>query len=660
MRNNIYNLLSLFMLLLSVVCSCKDDEEPITLSELTFPSTENLNPILPKEGGEASISFTALSKWAVDIIKTETKSTEEEEEEWIIVTPEQGGAGEATITIKILTPNDTYTERSATINLVCGETIKKINVIQKGRSEKDDLEEALKLERKALVDFYKMTNGDGWKNNSGWCSEKPVSSWYGVSTDGQGRVTRISMDRNNLIGRFPESIGNLKELRYLRLHNNYLYGELPEGFYDLTKLEYFQVSNTNFGSEGGTIVIDPNNPEAPTLGRNQLSGRISEKIGNLKNLYEFGACQNCFTGELPKAIWTLTKLQALLLTHNHNNETDECLYGEIPEDIGNLKKLRQLWLDGNNFSGKLPEAITTLESLEELIIGYNSFTGELPKEIGNLKRLRQFTCGYNLFTGELPESFYNLTNLDCIDIRGVARGGTAVVWADGVHKVVNSNQFTGKISDKIKHLKKLDSFSISGNKFLGKLPEGIYELPKLRVIDVSDNNISGTLSEKLGNLKTLENFQASACSLSGKIPESIRELKELQNFIIEFNSLEGELPIGITELPKIISIWLQGNNLTGNLPAGLKECGLVIFGNRLSGIIPNDIASWERWKTCNINSDVLQQQEGYGLSLKNDGTQHVFKKIRGNVNMAPRVYQVGNQKVIETEQGRINIPLIPQ
>jgi len=501
MKSQSHYLLLLFAILQFVVCSCKDDEEPITSSELTFPSTENLNPILPKEGGEASISFTALSKWTVDIVKKETKSTEEEEKEWIIVTPKQGGPGESTITIKILAPNDTYTSRSATINLTCGETVKRLKVTQKGRSEKDDLEEALKLEREALVDFYKMTNGDNWKNNSGWCSDKPISSWYGVNTDNQGRVTYINLGRNNLIGRLPENIGNLKKLKHLDVNDNYLYGELPESFYDLTELECFEASNYNFGAEGGTIVIDPSNPEAPTLGRNQLSGEISEKIGNLKNLREFSILQNCFTGELPKTIWTLTNLQVLLLTHNHNTETDEYLCGELPEEIGNLKNLRQIWLSGNKFSGKLPESIVTLANLEELIISYNAFTGELPKDFGNLKRLKQLDLAYNLFTGELPESFYDLFALKEADLRGIPSNGVKVVWADGIYVVENSNKFTGEISKKIKDLKRLVGFDISYNDFTGCIPEEVLEIQGLEMFNINGNRISGTITKKMTEAK---------------------------------------------------------------------------------------------------------------------------------------------------------------
>ena len=354
------------------------------------------------------------------------------------------------------------------------------------------------MEREVLIAFYKMTNGDGWKNNSGWCSEKPISSWYGVSTDEKGRVTYIDLGRNNLIGRLPENIGNLKKLRYLRINDNYLYGELPESFYDLTELECFNAGNHNFGAEGGTIIIDPSNPAAPTLGRNQLSGEISEKIGNLKKLYEFNAIQNCFTGELPKAIWTLTNLQVLILTHNHNTETDEYLYGELPEEIGNLKNLRQLWLEGNKFSGKLPEALCTLRRLEELHLNDNDFSGELPEEIGNLKSLRELNLSYNLFTGELPKSFYDLTELRSVDFSGTSPGGSTITWADGTYELRNSNSFSGEIFKGIEKLKNLDALCISRNNFTGEIPKDILEtLKDLRIIYLLWNRFSGVITKEM-------------------------------------------------------------------------------------------------------------------------------------------------------------------
>lgn len=127
MRNNIYNLLSLFMLLLSVVCSCKDDNNeptpPEPSSEITIPSSENLNPVLSQEGGTASISFTTTADWTASLVNTRAES-------WITVTPNSGSKGKNEITITATT-NETYDERNATVVLKCGSDSKNIVVTQK-------------------------------------------------------------------------------------------------------------------------------------------------------------------------------------------------------------------------------------------------------------------------------------------------------------------------------------------------------------------------------------------------------------------------------------------------------------------------------------------------------------------------------------------------
>ena len=43
-------------------------------------------------------------------------------------------------------------------------------------------EQSLASARQALVDFYNATDGDHWKINTNWCSDKPIDEWYGVTT----------------------------------------------------------------------------------------------------------------------------------------------------------------------------------------------------------------------------------------------------------------------------------------------------------------------------------------------------------------------------------------------------------------------------------------------------------------------------------------------
>jgi len=92
-------------------------------------------------------------------------------------------------------------------------------------------------ERQALIDLYNSTDGDNWKNtlanDKPWLINdplSPVSDWYGISISG-GKVSRLSLGKNNLNGTLPATLGDLSGLRFLVLNGNNLSGNLiPEIF----------------------------------------------------------------------------------------------------------------------------------------------------------------------------------------------------------------------------------------------------------------------------------------------------------------------------------------------------------------------------------------------------------------------------------------------
>jgi len=59
-------------------------------------------------------------------------------------------------------------------------------------------------ERAALVALYETTDGANWKRSDNWLTESPISTWYGVSTDANGRVTELFLARNGLRGPFSD------------------------------------------------------------------------------------------------------------------------------------------------------------------------------------------------------------------------------------------------------------------------------------------------------------------------------------------------------------------------------------------------------------------------------------------------------------------------
>ena len=67
-------------------------------------------------------------------------------------------------------------------------------------------------DRAVLVALYEATGGANWKVNTNWLSEKPLDEWKGVATDEEGRVLRLSLSGNELMGGIPAELAQLEYL----------------------------------------------------------------------------------------------------------------------------------------------------------------------------------------------------------------------------------------------------------------------------------------------------------------------------------------------------------------------------------------------------------------------------------------------------------------
>ena len=67
-------------------------------------------------------------------------------------------------------------------------------------------------------------SGPNWANNTNWLSDRPLGEWHGVTTDANGRVTRLILGGNQLSGEIPSSLGSLANLQELHLGGNKLSG----------------------------------------------------------------------------------------------------------------------------------------------------------------------------------------------------------------------------------------------------------------------------------------------------------------------------------------------------------------------------------------------------------------------------------------------------
>ena len=195
----------------------------------------------------------------------------------------------------------------------------------------DDDGGSVASDRAALVALYNATGGASWFTGTNWLSERPFGEWHGVTTNSDGRVTELWLDRNQLTGPIPAELGDLTNLQTLVLDNNELTGPIPAELGDRTNLVELWLSH------------------------NALTGAIPAELGDLTNLVSLNFSSNQLTGPIPAELGDLTNLQTLVLDNNQ-------LTGPIPAELGDLINLQTLRLSGNQLTGCVPTGLRDVAS----------------------------------------------------------------------------------------------------------------------------------------------------------------------------------------------------------------------------------------------------------------------------------------------------------
>jgi Leucine-rich repeat (LRR) protein len=229
-----------------------------------------------------------------------------------------------------------------------------------------------------LVDVYNSMGGENWVNK--WDLTKPMITWLGIGTDTNGCV--IALISNQLEGNLAPSIGNLSQLRYMRLGGSgKITGTIPSSFANLSNLIELQIED------------------------NQLTGNIPDFVGNLPNLNQILLYNNKLTGSLPSTFGNLQKLQNLILNNNQ-------LSGEIPSSMNNMSQLNALVLSNNSFTGSIPNVFGNIMSLRYLALKNNKFSDTLPKNLAQLKNISILDFSNNLLSGCIPTDYKLLCGKD--------------------------------------------------------------------------------------------------------------------------------------------------------------------------------------------------------------------------------------------------------
>ena len=379
-------------------------------------------------------------------------------------------------------------------------------------------------DRAALAALYNATGGANWTDNTNWLSNEALSEWRGVTTDANGRVTRLNLSANELNGEIPAELGNLTNLSYLNLDVNELSGEIPASLGNLTNLQELSLLGNGLSGAIPAELGDLTNLQLLYLSANELSGEIPAELGNLANLWQLYLWGNGLSGAIPAELGDLTNLAVLSLYVNE-------LSGEIPAELGDLTNLRQLYLWGNELSGEIPAELGDLANLWVLSLYENELSGEIPAELGDLTDLQTLSLSANELSGEIPAALGDLTDLQKL--------------------YLYENELSGEIPAELGDLANLQVLNLYENELSGEIPAALGDLTDLQYLDLYENELSGEIPAELGDLTNLQKLDLSENELSGEIPAALGELTNLQELILFDNTLSGPLPLTLSALSQL-------------------------------------------------------------------------------------------------------------
>ena len=494
-------------------------------------------------------------------------------------------------------------------------------------------------DRAALVALHQSAGGPAWTSTRNWLTDAPLADWDGVRVQGS-RVTRLSLNLNNLRGPLPPEIGDLSKLTHLSLSGNALTGSIPP---EVGKLQDLVVLNLHANDLSGPIPAELGSVSKlesvnlklnaltglipPALGNlagltelnlfdNRLSGPIPPELGSLVSLVELSLAGNDLTGPLPATLGRLANLEILTLAGTRVD-------GPIPPEFGGLASLRKLTLRANNLSGPIPPELGQLSQLDLLDLGENNLTGSLPPTLGGLSLLKSTNLTRNRLTGPIPRDLLRLGSLTSFRFSfnaGLCAPGTADFesWLNGMfRRGPFCNESDRAVLESIYAADGGADWARSDG-WLGGIAIGEWygveadSLGRVRTLDLSRNGLTGRLPQNLGRLTEMTGLRLGGNALSGRLPLSLAALP-----LRELSYVGTEL---CTPVDEAFREWLravQSHDGTG------LECGPPSERDILSAVY--DATSGHEWTRSDNWLTDAPLRDWYGVAADGEGRVTVLE-----------------------------------
>ena len=467
-------------------------------------------------------------------------------------------------------------------------------------------------------------------------------------------LERLLLSANQLTGSIPPELGNLANLELLWLSDTQLTGPIPSELGNLTNLQNLILSENQLTGPIPSELGNLANLELLWFGENRLTGPIPSELGNLTNLQQLFLEENRLTGPIPSELGNLANLRRVSLSENP-------LTGPIPSELGNLAKLERLILSGNLLVGPIPSELGNLSNLERLTIGFNQLTGPIPLSFANLVVLERFwfpmnaglCAGADAVIRNWLDGIEIVVGPDCspsITLSGtlsnlvegsgatpvmVTATQTAVSNRTSVNLLIGGAAKLGENQDYT-----LQRFSGSFNALTNALiipANSASGTTLLTFIPLADSLIEGTENIILqafvgGSLPDLQGAivgGSAVLTLNDQVGCAPRDRAALEALYhatggtgwtnrtnwLSTKPLSEWHGVSVDNSGCVTNLDLSNNQLTGPLPLQLGYLvnleGLILWGNRLTGIIPpsftNLVALKKFW--FHLNSGLCAQAD---------------------------------------------------
>lgn len=349
-----------------------------------------------------------------------------------------------------------------------------------------------------------------------------------------------------------------------------------------------------------------------------ITGKLGGDIGGLSELVSLDLSFNRgLTGPLSPRLGDLKNLNILILAG--------CSFsGNIPPELGNLPDLSFLALNSNNFSGEIPPSLGNLSKLYWLDLADNQLTGTIPVSttpntpgLDLLKKAKHFHFNKNQLSGRIPEELFSS---DMVLI----------------HVLFDGNQLKGEIPSTLGYVQTLEVLRLDRNSLHGIVPSNLNNLTNVVELNLAHNELSGPLPDLTGmhdlNYVDLSNnsFQES------EAPAWFSSLQSLTTLVIEYGPLQGLVPQKVFSSSQIEQVKLRNNAFNDTLDMGKSvgqqlqlvdlqnnEISLVTLGSGYDNtliLIGNPVCNAG---LANTSYCQLQQQfaKPYSTSLANCGSK---------------------------------------